>query len=129
VTRGLASRLRETSAGGGGLRFGGVWTLLVVGQIALTVTFPVVMVYVSGGFRGQTADIGVPRERMLTASLTRDVGLTAARYAAVVRDVRTALAATPDVGRVTLTSRLPLTWHDWYIYRVDAGGAAPVEAK
>ena len=128
VTRGLASRLRAAGAGGGGLRFGGMWTLLVVGQIALTVTLPVVAVYVSRGFRGQTADIGVPPERILTAALTRDVGLTPARYATVVRDVRDALAGMPDVSRITLTSRLPLTWHDWYFYRVDAGGAAPVDA-
>lgn len=129
VTRGLASRLREAGAGGGGLRFGGVWTLLVVGQIALTVTFPVVAVYVRGGFLAETADIGVPPERILTASLTRDVGLTPSRYATVVRDVRNALAAMPDVGRVSLTSRLPLTWHNWYFYRVDSGGAAPVDSE
>jgi hypothetical protein len=34
MTRGISSRLRETSAGGGGLRFGGVWTVLIVSRRA-----------------------------------------------------------------------------------------------
>ena len=33
----ISSRLRETTAGGGGLKFGGVWTVLIVAQIAVTV--------------------------------------------------------------------------------------------
>jgi predicted permease len=129
VTRGLASRLRETGTGGG-LRFGGVWTALIVGQIALTVTFPVVAVYVSSGssLTGVT-DIGVPPERVLSAGLARDVALPPARYAAAVREVRDALVAAPGVGRVTLTDRLPLMWHDRYLVGVDAGGAAPMDRK
>jgi hypothetical protein len=30
MTRGVSSRLRETTAGGGGLKFGGIWTVLIV---------------------------------------------------------------------------------------------------
>lgn len=40
--RGLESRLREVSAGGGGLRFGGVWTAVIVAQVALTVALPMI---------------------------------------------------------------------------------------
>jgi putative ABC transport system permease protein len=40
VTRGLGTRLREGTAGGGGLQFGGVWTAVIVAQVAVTVAFP-----------------------------------------------------------------------------------------
>ena len=128
VTRGLASRLREGSAGGGGQRFGGVWTALIVSQIAVTVTFPVVAVYVKGdAWLIEATDIGVPAERVLSAGLARDVALPPGRYAAAVRQVRDALAATPGVGRVTLADRLPLMSHGHYAIGVDADGAAPMK--
>src|SRR5262245_37509375 len=41
ITRGgLDARLRSFSAGGGGYRFGGVWTAVIVTQVAITVLFP-----------------------------------------------------------------------------------------
>ena len=42
------SRLRRATAGGGGLRFGGVWTAVIIVQVAATVTFPVVGWFVRG---------------------------------------------------------------------------------
>ncbi len=130
VTRGLASRLRETGAGGGGLRFGGVWTALIVAQIAVTVTFPVVMVYVKGdGLQKEATDIGVPRGRVLSAALARDVALPPARYAAAVRHVRDGLAALPGVEGAAIADRLPLMGHTHYLVGIDAGGAAPMEGE
>jgi hypothetical protein len=41
VTRSVEARLRQVAAGGGGLRFGGVWTTVSVTQVAVTVAFPV----------------------------------------------------------------------------------------
>jgi hypothetical protein len=40
VTRGLQARLRQAAAGAGGLTFGGVWTAVIVAQIAVTLAFP-----------------------------------------------------------------------------------------
>ena len=34
VTRGHGARLKQATAGGGGLKFGGVWTVVIVTQIA-----------------------------------------------------------------------------------------------
>ena len=38
--RRVEARLRQATAGGGGLRFGGVWTAVIVAQVAVTVGFP-----------------------------------------------------------------------------------------
>jgi hypothetical protein len=40
VTRGIGTRLKQAAAGAGGLRFGGVWTAVIVVQVAVTVAFP-----------------------------------------------------------------------------------------
>lgn len=40
LTRGMAQRLRQSTAGSGGLQFGGVWTVVIVAQVAATVIFP-----------------------------------------------------------------------------------------
>src|SRR5690606_19668674 len=40
VTRGMSHRLKQTTAGSGGLQFGGVWTVVIVAQVAATVMFP-----------------------------------------------------------------------------------------
>src|SRR3712207_8033289 len=45
-TRGLGTRLRAGTAGGGGVSFGGVWTGVIVTQVALTVAFPSVVMLV-----------------------------------------------------------------------------------
>jgi putative ABC transport system permease protein len=128
VTRGLSSRLREAGAGGGGLRFGGVWTALIVAQIAVTVTLPVVTFYVKrDAWQIEAMDIGLPPAQVLSASLGRDPSLSADRYAAAVRQVRAVLAATPGVGRVSIADRLPLMWNGHYVIAVDPGGARPRE--
>jgi len=40
LTRGMGHRLKQTTAGGGGLQFGGIWTVVIVAQVAATVIFP-----------------------------------------------------------------------------------------
>jgi putative ABC transport system permease protein len=128
VTRGLASRLRASGAGGGGLRFGGVWTALFVAQIALTVLFPAVTFFITlEGLRTEATDIGVPLGQMLSARLASDVELPRERYAAAVRRVRDALAVTPGVAGVTMADTLPLMEQGHYVIDVDAGGAGPME--
>ena len=43
ITRGMGDRLKQTTAGAGGLRFGGVWTVVIVAQVAVTVVFPAIV--------------------------------------------------------------------------------------
>jgi hypothetical protein len=128
VTRGLQARLRETSAGGGGLKFSGVWTVLIVTQVALTVTFPVVTFFVKrDGWQIEERTIGMPLSQVLSARLSRDRDIPPQRYVAAVRELREGLAAVPGVSHVTLADKLPLMWHGSYMVEVDEGGAGPKE--
>ena len=128
VTRGLQSRLRETTAGGGGLKFGGVWTVLIVTQVALTVTFPVVTYFVKrDGWQIEERNIGMPVSQVLSARLSRDRDISPQRYSAAVRELREGLASVPGVTHVTLADKLPLMWHGSYMVEVDEGGAGPKE--
>ncbi|HYC51252.1 MAG TPA: ABC transporter permease, partial [Gemmatimonadaceae bacterium] len=43
ITRGLGARLKQGTAGGGGVQFGGVWTAVIIAQVAITVAFPSVV--------------------------------------------------------------------------------------
>jgi hypothetical protein len=68
---GAGRRLRAASSGGGGLQFGGVWTAVIVAQIALTTMLPVPLLGVGADVtRKKTA--GFPAEEFLTATLAVD---------------------------------------------------------
>ena len=73
ITRGMGHRLRQTAAGSGGLQFGGVWTVVIVAQVAATVIFPAV-VYTEQFLlrRIQDFDPGFANEQYLAVQLERD---------------------------------------------------------
>jgi predicted permease len=128
MTRGASSRLRETTAGGGGLKFGGIWTVLIVAQIAVTATFPAIAFIVkTAAWQREAQQIGVPTDRYLTAELGRASEMTQARFEAAVRRVREDLAATPGIARVALADYLPLMWNGHHVIEVDTGGEAPTD--
>jgi putative ABC transport system permease protein len=130
MTRGVSSRLRETTAGGGGLRFGGVWTVLIVAQIAVTATFPAIAFIVkASAWPSEASQIGVPTDRYLTAELGRASEMTQARFEAAVRRVREDFAATFGIARVALADRLPLMWNGHHVIEVDAGGGGPAAER
>jgi putative ABC transport system permease protein len=131
MTRAVSSRLRETTAGGGGLSFGGIWTVIIVLQIAVTMAFPAIMYFLRAeAHRTEAQQIGVPPERYLSARLGRDSSMTQARFEATVRRVREDLAETPGVVRVTVADKLPFMWNGHYLIEVDEGGAAaPAEGE
>ena len=126
VTRGLASRLRESSAGAGGLKFGGVWTGLIVAQVALTMAVPAALYFVRADQVQMGAmDIGVPQTEYLIAEVTRDARMPRARFVQDVRAIRDALPSIPGVSHATVADNLPLIAHDRYTVQVDEGSAAP----
>lgn len=128
ITRGLSSRLRESAAGAGGLKFGGVWTVVIVAQIAVTTTFPMItLIGIRERFKHDPIGIGVPEAQVLSARLTRDRDIPLERYTAAVRQVRDRLRSVPGVSRVTLADTLPLTSQEHWLIEVDEGGAAPTE--
>lgn len=126
VTRGLSSRLRETAAGGGGLKFGGVWTVLIVTQITLTMAVPVLTYFVQrGSWDVQAIDIGVPQSEYLIAKLSPASGMSPARFASDVRAIREGLPSLLGVTHATVADRVPFLWQGPYLGEVDEGGAAP----
>lgn len=125
MTRAISSRLRETTAGGDGLSFGGIWTVVIVLQIAVTMAFPALMYHLNASaHRTETQQIGVPPERYLSARLERESSMTQARFEATVRRVREEMAGTPGIAAVAVSDRLPFMWNGHYLVEVDEGGAA-----
>jgi predicted permease len=117
--RKMDTRLRQLAAGGGGLRFGRVWTVVIVAQVAMTVTFPAGAYFVrSGVVATQTMDVGFPAEQYLSARLELD---RAADFHATTRELTRRLAVEPGVASVTLTDRLPRTPHPARRIELEAG--------
>jgi putative ABC transport system permease protein len=130
MMKGISSRLRETTAGGGGLHFGGVWTVLIVAQIAITVMFPAMTFFAKRmSWQIEAQQIGVPLERYLSAKLQRASEMSQARFETAVRRVREDLAIVPGVSAVGLADKLPLMWNGHYIIDMDPGGEAPTDEE
>ena len=122
VTRGLGTRLRAGTAGGG-VSFGGVWTAVIVVQVALTVMFPAVVMLVrteskriashDAGFRtkeylGVSAGIDGPQQETLTPDTSAALRT---RFSTSLDELRQRLQAEPGVAGVTFVDRLPLDYH------------------
>ena len=124
ITRGMGHRLKQTTAGSGGLQFGGVWTVVIVAQVAATVMFPAV-VYMEQFLlrRVQDFDPGFATEQYLAVQIERDYPVDGgsnadaatlernARLAATLEELRRRVAAQPGVAGVTFTEDLPTTNH------------------
>jgi predicted permease len=119
ITRGLGTRLRADTAGGGGVSFGGVWTAVIVTQVALTVAMPAVVMLVRGeSKRVASYDAGFPTQEYLGATLGVDDALEetlapearaalGARISNSLEALRGRLEADPGVSGVTFVDRLP----------------------
>ena len=127
ITRGLGHRLKQTTAGSGGPQFGGVWTVVIVAQVAATVMFPAV-VYMEQFLlrRIQDFDPGFANEKYLAVQIERDD--SNARLIATLEELRRRVAAQPGVGGVTFTEDLPTTNHPQKIiemsYDLESGASA-----
>ncbi len=125
ITRGMGShRLKQTTAGSGGLQFGGVWTVVIVAQVAATVIFPAVVYMEQFLLRGiQEFDPGFATEQYLAVQIERDYPVDGgsnadaatrernARLAATLEELRRRVAEQPGVAGVTFTEDLPTTNH------------------
>ncbi|MDF1501577.1 ABC transporter permease [Roseisolibacter sp. H3M3-2] len=111
VMNGLGSRLRAGTAGGGGLRFGGVWTVVIVTQVALTVAFPALAWFERRKLEEIRAfPAGFASEDYLAAFLAM-AGDSADRRVAAIERLRQRVAAEPGVRGVTFVDRLPRDYH------------------
>ena len=137
ITRGLGTRLRAGTAGGGGVSFGGVWTAVIIVQVALTVALPsVVMLVRAETKRVESYDFGFPAQEYLGVTLgvegTADETMgpqapatRGTRLGASVEALRQRLEAEPGVAGVTLVDRLPGEHHAYRRIEVSVPGSIP----
>jgi predicted permease len=129
VTGGIGARLKQGTSGGG-LRFGGIWTAVIISQVAVTVAIPAaIFVEQSELRRIESYDGGFKSDQYLALRLEmlspRDGVDTTARYAAAVSALRQRLLAERGVSGVTLTTNLPRLGHpESAIELGDRSGAA-----
>ena len=133
---GAGARLRAASSGGGGLQFGGVWTVVIVVQIALTTLLPWPLLGLAGDF-GSDTPAGFPAEAFLTATLEMDrldgvaasgdtvPAARAARLEARYRALADRLRQDPGVLDVTYADQMPQFIDGRNFINIDSGPAAP----
>jgi putative ABC transport system permease protein len=99
--RDLHTRLRSTAVGG--YRFGGVWTTVIIAQVAMTVMLPATAFFFHRWVvKGQTREVGVRAEQFITARLETDDAAQAPLNA-----IKSRLAEEPGVTGVAFADRLP----------------------
>jgi len=133
VTRALGGTLRTASAGATSYRFGGVWTVVIVAQVASTVAFPVSAFYLlrdAGQIR--SVDPGLQAEQYLGARLelgdrlphaSAGAGAGAAEGApsgGILRLLKERVEGESSVRGVTFSTLLPRMDHPPYRIEIDA---------
>src|SRR6185436_14185242 len=115
VTRtNMEAGLRQASAGAGGIRMGGIWTGVIVTQIAATVLFTAVAYVVQRQAAGiASARTAFPAEEYLAMRLDMDGDDESLlrRNQATARELERRVAADHAVAGVTLAEQLPLMPH------------------
>jgi putative ABC transport system permease protein len=141
ITKGLSHRLRETAGVGGGARIGGIWTVVIVAQIAVTVAFPVSTYLVRRDMvQIESLDVGFNDAQVLAARLLLDAvetgqdetgssGTDTTRFRAAQERLMSLLSAEPSVAGVTFAERLPRMYHPHRLIDVDSGGSAPLHPQ
>lgn len=134
ITRALGSRLKASTAGSGGSRFSGVWTAVIVAQVAVTVAFPAVAYLVQREvIRVRSFDVGFRSEQYLAVHLDVDTAngprgnadtTSAARFSAALERLRQRVAIEPGVTAVTFVDALPRMGHP--VHRIDLDEPAGV---
>jgi len=120
VTRGISARLRQSTAGSG-LRFSGVWTFVIVAQVAATVLLPAIVALEQNELaRIKSYDAGFPVQEYLAINVQMDSPLdtTSAgreawrvREGATLQTLQQRIANEPGVRGVTFVSEPPATSH------------------
>jgi len=115
VTRGIGMRLKQGSSGSG-LRFGGIWTAVIIAQVAVTVAVPAAIFVEQGELRRiESYDGGFKSEQYLALKLgmpSEGDGVdSTARYVAAATALRQRVLSEPGVSGVTFASHLPRLGH------------------
>jgi len=135
TSSGAGGRLRAASRGNGGLQFGGVWTVVIVAQIALMTMLPVPLIGVGKDVTRNTP-AGFPAEAFLTATLAIDrldgvaasgdaePAVRATRLETRYRALADRLRQEPGVLDVTYADQMPLMRIRWRGIKMDPGATA-----
>ncbi|MEX2285154.1 MAG: ABC transporter permease, partial [Gemmatimonadota bacterium] len=116
ATRGIGTQLRAASAGAGGLRFGGIWTAIIVTQVAFTVAFfPFLISLGVSMVKARNIDLGVAAAEYLTLRVARDPQAQTSgdprSVDAIYAELKRRVAAEPGVRGVTFATELPGQFH------------------
>jgi predicted permease len=134
---GARGRLRHSAgAGDSSLRFGGVWSAVVVVQVIFTVLIlPPAIVSVAALGQADHTDAGFAAGEFLSARLELEIEHAPgdpsdgedlfARFQATCEELRRRLLANPEISGVTFASRLPGMAHPEVWVDVDGDGNAP----
>jgi len=125
--------LRREQAASANLRFGGVWTTVIVAQVAITVAsipLAAVLVIASNRFGRRAEAVGA--DRYLTAAVAferqeqeADAAAAAARGRGSLAELERRLRAEPGVEQVAFADRLPVMDTSKYSIEVDTATGAP----
>ena len=134
---GVDARLRRLAAGSGGLKFGGIWTAVIIAQVAVTVAFPATAFIVRREIDQQLEmRVEVADNEYVSAAIALDRASTdtsnaafAARFARTYDDFSRRLLDEAGVTGVTLADRLPRMYHPSRLIDLDRGGAAPMDPQ
>ena len=107
----LEGLLREATTCGTNHRFGGIWTFVIVSQVAVTVAFPATAFFARRHVVGvRSLDPGVPSHQYLSARIVADAEQPNAVPLRFV-ELERRLSAEPEVSGVTFATRLPRMSH------------------
>jgi hypothetical protein len=141
ITRNLGDRLKRVTAGAGTTQLRGIWTAVIVLQLAVTMGFPVVTFFVRrDAVRKETEPLPFPVDRYLSARLEMEQSSSEAgadtstaafqvRYANAVRKLEARLESDPAVAGVVLAELLPRQSHPNNQIEVDTGAVAPHDER
>jgi hypothetical protein len=127
------------------VRFGGLWTAIIVAQVAVTVAFPAVAYFVRRDARQiEAMDVGFRTNQYLSLRLEMDRDVSAPnapgtseasdtmfrhQFQRTYTEFERRLSTESAVARVAFTNRLPLMYHPARLIEVDEGGAAPLNPE
>ena len=131
--------LQGITSTGGTMKFGGVWSFIIGGQVAFTLLFvPAAVGIFTNSLNNQSRWAAFPTERYLTFRLRMDNealagehgvpddGQIGARRARAYDELAGRLREEPGVTAVTLADRLLGTAPDWVALEMAQDGAPPV---
>jgi predicted permease len=141
ITRNLGDRLKRATAGSGGAHFGGMWTAVIVLQLAVTMGFPVATFFVRrDAVNLETQSLPFPVDQYVSVRLEMerpapipgaDTSTAAfqARYAAAAQKLEIRLESEPGVTGVVFAEHLPRQYHPNHQIEVDEGAVAPHDER